>query len=103
MGDNIPHVRTDEPTASDRVGRVQYPRVKISYGGDGAAVDVTTTAPFPVTTMPEASIGGQAQAWVMDAELRILLASAVCELKKISVHLSAMSDETVSSEDADSL
>ena len=36
--------------ATDDVSGIQYPRVKISWGIDGSAVDASATNPFPVTT-----------------------------------------------------
>ena len=35
--------------ASDEVVTVHYPRMKISWGGDGVAVDVSAANPFPVS------------------------------------------------------
>lgn len=35
--------------AADDVGGVLYPRTKVSFGADGAAADVTTQNPLPVT------------------------------------------------------
>lgn len=38
-----------ESYASDAIVSVHYPRVKIAWGVDGAAVDASATNPFPVT------------------------------------------------------
>ena len=38
-----------ENYASDAIASVHYPRVKISWGVDGAAVDASATNPLPVT------------------------------------------------------
>lgn len=43
--------------ASDDIGGVQYPRVKISHGADGSATDTSTAAPMPVQVMPVATNG----------------------------------------------
>lgn len=41
--------------ASDDIGGVKYQRVKINYGADGSATDVSPTTPLPV--IPEANSG----------------------------------------------
>jgi hypothetical protein len=38
--------------ATDDIGGVQYQRVKITQGADGAAVDVSPAAPLTTTTLP---------------------------------------------------
>jgi hypothetical protein len=38
--------------ASDDVGGVQYPRVKLSHGADGSASDASDAAPLPVRDPP---------------------------------------------------
>lgn len=56
MADNVTFTRGNAATpptatvvASDDIGGVQYPRAKISWGVDGAAVDASATDPLPVT------------------------------------------------------
>jgi hypothetical protein len=49
MPDNVTAPGTGVVFASDDVGGVQYPRVKISFGADGSAGDVNTGTPLPVT------------------------------------------------------
>lgn len=44
--------------ASDDLAGVHYPRVKISWGVDGAAVDASATNPFPVTVTGSAAVTG---------------------------------------------
>lgn len=41
--------------ASDDLGGIQLPRVKVTWGVDGAGVDASATNPFPVTNMQESS------------------------------------------------
>lgn len=41
--------------ASDDISSVQYPRVKPSWGADGAAVDTSVAAPMPVQTSIESN------------------------------------------------
>jgi hypothetical protein len=43
--------------ASDDIGGVQYPRVKISAGADGAATDVSLTNPMPASLVGVATNG----------------------------------------------
>lgn len=51
MADNIQVTQGNGVTmATDDISGVQYPRVKISWGIDGAAVDASATNPFPVTS-----------------------------------------------------
>lgn len=48
MADNVAITAGAGTTiASDDIGSVQYQRVKVSIGGDGTAVDASTTAPVP--------------------------------------------------------
>ncbi len=49
MADNIQVTQgTGTTMATDDVAGVQYPRVKISHGADGSAVDASNTNPLPV-------------------------------------------------------
>jgi hypothetical protein len=49
MADNIQVTQgTGTTMATDDVAGVQYPRVKISHGVDGTAVDASSTNPLPV-------------------------------------------------------
>jgi hypothetical protein len=49
MADNIQVTQgTGTTMATDDVAGVQYPRVKISHGADGSAVDASSTNPLPV-------------------------------------------------------
>lgn len=41
--------------ASDDIAGVHYPRVKLSVGADGVAVDVSATDPMPVVTLGAAT------------------------------------------------
>jgi hypothetical protein len=43
--------------ASDDIGGVQYPRVKISHGADGSATDASTASPMPVQVIGQAASG----------------------------------------------
>ena len=43
--------------ASDDISSVQYPRVKVSWGVDGAAVDASVTDPIPVQLVGQAAGG----------------------------------------------
>jgi hypothetical protein len=52
MADNIQVTQgTGTVMATDDIGSVQYPRVKVSWGVDGSAVDASATNPFPVDTL----------------------------------------------------
>lgn len=48
MADNVTAPATGAVFASDDVGGVQYPRVKIAFGADGSASDVNTGNALPV-------------------------------------------------------
>ena len=49
MTDNVSApVATGTVLATDDVGGTHYPRIKISFGADGVAADVTTANPLPV-------------------------------------------------------
>lgn len=48
MVDNVTAPASGQAFATDEIGGVHYPRTKISFGGDGAAVDVATGNPLPV-------------------------------------------------------
>jgi hypothetical protein len=53
MADNTllnPATSTGDTIATDDIGGVKYQRVKMTFGVDGAAVDVSSTAPVPVTS-----------------------------------------------------
>lgn len=41
--------------AADDIGGVKWQRVKVCYGGDGSATDVSTSAPLPVTVLAAAT------------------------------------------------
>lgn len=43
--------------ASDDIGGVQYPRVKVGHGADGSATDVSTASPMPVQVIGQAANG----------------------------------------------
>ena len=57
MADNVTSpLANGIPFATDDVGGIQFPRTKISWGVDGAAVDTSLTSPFP--TSPVMTNGG---------------------------------------------
>ena len=50
MADNVQVTQGSGTTmATDEIGGVHYPRVKLSIGGDGAASDVSAQSPLPVS------------------------------------------------------
>lgn len=49
MADNVTAPGTGAVFAADDISGVLYPRTKVAFGADGAATDVSTAAPFPVT------------------------------------------------------
>jgi hypothetical protein len=58
MADNYltnANTTTGSTFASDDIGGVHYPRVKPSWGVDGAATDVAVAAPLPVQASAESS------------------------------------------------
>ena len=48
MADNITAPGTGQVLATDEIGGVNFPRSKVSWGVDGAAVDASKTDPLPV-------------------------------------------------------
>ena len=62
--------------ASDDIGGVKYQRVKATFGVDGAAVDVSTSNPLPVSPPPAAAQWAQSLA-VTAASTATLLSIAV--------------------------
>jgi len=48
MADNITAPAAGAVLATDEIGGVHYPRTKISFGVDGAVIDVSAGAPLPV-------------------------------------------------------
>jgi hypothetical protein len=60
MADNIQVTQgTGTTMATDDISGVQYPRVKVSWGVDGSAVDASATNPLPVTSLQLPSTLGQ--------------------------------------------
>jgi hypothetical protein len=58
--------------ATDDIGGVQYQRVKVTFGADGSAADVSSSAPLPITTsLLPISLGQKAKS----AALAVTLAS----------------------------
>lgn len=51
MADNTLQTGTDT-IATDDIGGVKHQRVKVEYGADGSATDVSSTNPLPVM-MPD--------------------------------------------------
>lgn len=73
MADNIQVTQGNGITmATDDISGVQYPRVKISWGVDGAAVDASATNPFPVTSTQLPTALGQT---TMAASTSVVIAS----------------------------
>jgi hypothetical protein len=61
MADNV-QIAPGIFAASDDIGGVQYQRVKVTAGADGAATDVSAAAPLPVTAISSALPTGAATA-----------------------------------------
>ena len=58
MADNIQVTQgTGTTMATDDIAGVQYPRVKVSWGVDGSAVDASASNPFPVQGTVTANAG----------------------------------------------
>lgn len=55
MVDNSTTPSTGLPVASDDVGGFQYQRIKVTFGPDGSASDVTNSNPFPVSIQTDNS------------------------------------------------
>lgn len=62
MADNVtlPVMSGGDTLAADDVGGIKYQRFKLSFGADGAATDVATSAPLPVSVATAASLGSGA-------------------------------------------
>lgn len=73
MADNIQVTQgTGTTMATDDIAGVQYPRVKVSWGVDGSAVDASATNPLPVTTTQLPTVLGQT---TMAASTSVTIAS----------------------------
>ena len=79
MADNITAPGAGVVFASDDLAGVQYPRVKVSWGAEGVAVDASASNPLPVTlgltdaqlrATPVAVSGTVTTGGLTDAELR---------------------------------
>jgi hypothetical protein len=82
MADNvISNAGSGGPTwATDEIGSVHYPRMKIVHGADGSATDTSTAAPLPVVVPGSVAVTGTfyqatqpvsfAWAGLTDAQLR---------------------------------
>lgn len=82
MADNIQVTQgTGTTMATDDVSGVQYPRVKISWGVDGSAVDASATNPFPITTTQLPTTLGQT---TMAASTSVAIASNQSNVPVIS-------------------
>jgi hypothetical protein len=58
MADNVLVTQgTGTTMATDDIASVQYPRVKVSWGVDGAAVDASASNPFPVVQTGTLNVG----------------------------------------------
>jgi hypothetical protein len=62
MADNVTlnTMSGGDTIAADDIAGIKWQRMKMGWGADGAAVDVSTTAPLPVTTAAATSIGSGA-------------------------------------------
>lgn len=60
MADNLPVTPSVDPTArqvaTDQIGGVDYQRVKLTWGVDGVASDVSAGAPLPVSFTTPVSV-----------------------------------------------
>lgn len=45
------NVGTGDTIATDDIGGIKYPRVKVTFGVDGSSTDVSSSAPLPVQAM----------------------------------------------------
>lgn len=82
MADNITVTQGSGTTlASDDISGVQYPRIKVSWGVDGSAVDASATNPLPVTTTQLPSSLGQT---TMAASTSVAIASNQSNVPVIS-------------------
>lgn len=82
MADNIQVTQgTGTVMATDDITGVQYPRVKISWGVDGSAVDASATNPLPVTSAQLPSALGQT---TMSASTSVAIASNQSNVPVIS-------------------
>lgn len=65
------------PVATDDIAGVHYQRIKVTFGADGSATDVSGANPLPVTAAASASFGS-GRATVATAGTRVQLASQAC-------------------------
>lgn len=69
--------------ASDDIAGVHYPRVKLSVGAEGSAVDVSAAAPMPVTTL---GADGSAVTNVAASAASVVVLAANADRKGAVIH-----------------
>lgn len=69
MSDNLTAPAAGTVLAADDVGGVFYPRTKISFGADGVATDVSSSAPLPVIAALPTGAAADATVSAMSAKL----------------------------------
>lgn len=90
MADNYTFTEGSGKTgASDDIGSVHYPRIKVSWGADGSATDTSTAAPFPVRATAGTIGDGRKVVTTSGTEVA-LAASTAC----LSVTITAELDNT---------
>lgn len=80
------------PVATDDVGGVHYQRIKVNFGAEGSATDVSAAAPLPVVPASSASFGS-AKATVTTAGTRVQLTSQGCT--SVTLKASRLNNGTV--------
>jgi hypothetical protein len=77
MADNVDITPgTGKTIATDEIAGVQYQRVKVTWGADGAASDASASAPLPVATHPAVTSIADDRKTVTTAGTRVALASS---------------------------
>ena len=92
MADNITAPGAGAVLATDDIGGVQYPRSKVSWGVDGAAVDASKTNPLPVDAQTP-SIDDSTQNYNVAGVIAIntvLLSQDCARLRHLFLQCSAM-------------
>ena len=67
---------TDVVVASDDIGGIQYPRMKVAWGADGAAADTSATAPLPVEQMGMGTLANGAQTTVSSSAVQVIASNS---------------------------
>lgn len=88
-----------ESVATDNVSGVNHLRTKIQYGVDGAATDVSSTNPLPVTNSATTTTTVTSDTSSPLPTSDELMSNVLTELKIMNAHLSILTDTKITIQD----